>query len=226
MISDGKNNNNDRSQEPQQNEGGNGECSWFNKSYLITDLLSAIERIEEGTTFRELYDCENKSLLQWSKDRGCLFTEDRIKELLSSIKSLAGGQEHIVFTAGDLAVKITIPPSFGAAGGLIDYLRNLHLSNELFKDDFRIIGICNYFELSEDQKGTAIIISQPFIDGEKATEEEIYDFMNSVDFLPYRENSFINQERNILICDARPDNVIKHDNGNLFPIDVHIRLLD
>ncbi len=130
-----------------------------------------------------------------------------------------GGNEHRVFVPriSSRVIKITkTRNSYGAKSRLVDYLENLVLSNLILGDDIRLEYI-----LYGDDKLPYIVISQPYIAGDKADEADIDAFWQNLDFLPHGTNSY-RHRCGTIIADARPDNIFRSQDGDLFPFDVQI----
>jgi len=109
--------------------------------------------------------------------------------------------------------------NFGAQGSLAAYLTNLENHNVYFGDDIKIEGVLQVGDL------VAVISSQPFIAGRKATDEEITAWFTSLDFQKGERPHMFVQDRSsgvIKVFDARPDNVIFSSNGQIIPIDLQI----
>ncbi len=118
---------------------------------------------------------------------------------------------------------MSIPQNFGAQGGATDYLTNLENHNRYFGDDIRIEGVLQIGDL------VAIISSQPFISGRKATDDEIETWFISLDYEKGAQpNTFVlNATAKIIkVYDARPDNVIFSLGGQVIPIDLQIIVKD
>ena len=210
----------------------NQSCNQETQGHSIDSLYQELARLAESSdasALAELFDREKELLFQWADRNNALYSEEQIIELLKNLEELHGGNEHGVFIHGDRVIKITCPPSFGARGGAKDYLHNLMLSNEYLNDDYRVLGLIKNYYISAEQCGDSIIITQPFIRGVKATEEEIANYMESLELFPYKDskgavvkNAFMDKGETVKFVDVRPDNVIKSPDGDLFPIDIHI----
>ena len=197
------------------------------------ELCSYIEGRGNGTNLAEQFDCEKESLLSWGKENDILYTAETFSQRKAGEEQyLGGGNEHDVYYDALLArvVKVTKLPdtgnqsdvnthwNFGAQGSLSAYLTNLENHNTYFGDDIRIEGILQVGQL------LAVISSQPFIYGRKATEDEIEIWFKSQGYQKGdRPHTFmqINTPK-IHIFDARPDNVIFTKNNKVVPIDLQI----
>ena len=135
--------------------------------------------------------------------------------------SNGGGNEHdvLIQPSGRRVLKITQPGNgYGARSRLTDYLENHLMANILFGDDIRVEYIV-YGTHREDMP--MIVVSQPFIEGTRASEEEISSFWESLDFRKCSRHSF-RHPCGTTIHDARPDNIYRSPDGFLFPIDVQV----
>ena len=196
-------------------------------------LCSYIERRGNGANLAEQFDREKESLLSWGQENDILYTSQTFSERKAGEEQyLGGGNEHDVYYDDLLArvVKVTkIPDSdfqndlnthwnFGAQGSLTAYLTNLENHNIYFGDDIRIEGILQVNQF------LAVISSQPFIYGRKATEDEIEQWFKTQGYeIGERPHTFLHTKPpKIHIFDARPDNVILTRNQKVVPIDLQI----
>ena len=102
-----------------------------------------------------------------------------------------------------------------------EYLHRLIVSNRIFDDDVRLIG------LTREAGGMVIVTSQPTIIGEGATREEMLAFFAERRFhlLPgfsagYRGSlCFYRDLDQVAVFDAHPANFLRDRNGLILPID-------
>ena len=92
------------------------------------------------------------------------------------------------------------------------------MANILFGDDIRVEYIV-YGTRMEDMP--MIVVSQPFIEGTRAGDEEISSFWESFDFKGCGPHAY-RHPCGTTIYDARPDNIYRSSDGYLFPIDVQV----
>jgi len=152
--------------------------------------------------------------MDWAEEHGA--AEDADLEIEG--EAIPGGNEHRVFLVKEISrvLKVTNPPNFGAQGSLLNYLNNLVLSNLLWGDDIRLESV------RATADGPALIVSQPFIEGREATEEEITAFFAARGFTFCGYHSY-QDAAGLRIADARPANIIMDSITNQFsPIDLHI----
>lgn len=144
-----------------------------------------------------------------------------------------GGQEHDVYEPDDdpLIYKLTKRSAFGYyasykpdSGELgmrpataIEYLDRLLISNEFFGDDIQLEGI-------GISSGGSIytLTSQPFIEGEAASVEEIRSWLSGAGFMVVDEQvgGWIHPEERVAVWDAKPRNVVRDNDGRILPIDL------
>ncbi|MES2709849.1 MAG: hypothetical protein V4726_24850 [Verrucomicrobiota bacterium] len=162
---------------------------------------------------------ETESALEWEKF--CRGRKGYSADLFEDCREQPGGNEHQIFQTGDgtRAIKLTNPPSFGAWGALLPYLNNLVLNNHLHGDDQRVEA---FLPAPEGGEGVQLVMTQPWILGDDAGEEEISRFMIERGFELFCPNGWISTATNVKITDARSPNIKKSEGGLLIPIDVHI----
>ena len=102
-----------------------------------------------------------------------------------------------------------------------EYLHRLLLSNRLFSDDVRLVGVCR------ESAGLVVITTQPTLVGNAATRDEMLAFFAARHFawLPgfcagHRGSlSFYRDLDQVAVFDAHPANFIRDRNGIILPID-------
>jgi hypothetical protein len=197
-------------------------------------LCNYIEGRSNGSNLAEQFRSEKESLLSWSQENDILYSAETFSELQAGEEQyLGGGNEHDVYYDEILGrvVKVTKLPelnnqtdfnthwNFGAQGSLSAYLTNLENHNKYFGDDIRIEGVLQVGEY------LAVISSQPFILGRKATDSEIENWFETIHYQKgLRPQTFIHESNteDIMIFDARPDNVVYSKSGEIIPIDLQI----
>ncbi|MFC5052016.1 hypothetical protein ACFPK9_15550 [Rubritalea spongiae] len=96
------------------------------------------------------------------------------------------------------------------------------LHNELFGDSVKFLGAL------DTAQGLRLIISQPAIHGQPATDEQIETFFTESSWKPFRVNddiAFFDPQRQIVVSDTHRGNIILMDNGLLAPIDLRVQAL-
>lgn len=144
-----------------------------------------------------------------------------------------GGEEHRTRRGDDVYHKATYPGRYGftviAAMGQPtltnalpgEYLDRLLLSNRVFDDDVRLVGV------TREADGLVIVTTQPTLVGDAATGEEMQAFFTArhFDLLPgfcagYKGSlSFYRDLDQVAVFDAHPANFIRDRNGVILPID-------
>jgi len=207
-------------------------------------VLSELHRIrgsepESAGFAREIRtDREAQSLVEWADERGVLARRSQPPPE----DDLTGG-EHLVELNEEegLVFKVTKPGKFGygvdremirpkkrqepprITVGLADatpdeYLTRLHLQNSEFGDEIRVLGVAGY------PQGASVLTAQPFYRGER-TEQPIIDaWFSARGWMPVmdKEGGFYHPDKDLLILDALPRNVLTLEDGQLMPFDVVI----
>jgi len=181
---------------------------------------------------------EAESLVAWADERGLLVE----RETPPREDDLTGG-EHLVDLNEEegLVFKATKPGKFGFAAdremirprgrrerpritvGLADgtpaeYLARLEWQNQEFADDIRVLAVAKY------PSGVSVLTSQPFYRGKRTPQAEIDQWFSEMGWKPIsgREGAFYHQEKDLLILDALPRNVLTLEDGQTMPFDVVI----
>lgn len=209
-------------------------------------MLSGIRAIrptepESSGLAREIRsDSEAESHAAWFDARGLLSTRRNPPQS----DELTGG-EHFVEINEDagLVFKATHPGKFGfgadvemvhprgrnarprITAGLVDatpdeYLFRLVQQNGLFGDDIRILGAVRY------PQGISVLTTQPFYEGNRTDQPQIDAWFESRGWkkLPGKDGAFYDPDKDLLIMDALPRNVLTLDDDSLMPFDVVIVL--
>lgn len=173
----------------------------------------------------------------WEKDRalgyvirasygtGSFLTEEEIKEITSG--KVGNGQENQVYLSkdGKTVIKLNNLLMVDREFRFNEFLDRIKAHNEFAPDDmYTPLG----FALNEDGD-FCLVLEQPYVKGEPATQEEIDDYMEShgYDLYPVRVSAdevgagWSNGE--FEIWDTKPRNVLKDKNGDLHFIDTVIQ---
>lgn len=173
----------------------------------------------------------------WEKDRalghvirasygtGSFLTEEEIKEITSG--KVGNGQENQVYLSkdGKTVIKLNNLLMVDREFRFNEFLDRIKAHNEFAPDDmYTPLG----FALNEDGD-FCLVLEQPYVKGEPATQEEIDDYMEShgYDLYPIRVSAedvgagWSNGE--FEIWDTKPRNVLKDKNGDLHFIDTVIQ---
>ncbi len=215
-----------------------------NKGFQPAEVLSGIRAIrstksESSGLAREIRaDREAESFARWTDAKGIFSIEDRAPQR----DDLTGG-EHLVTLdlSGEIVYKSTHPGKFGfgadvemihprgrstrprITAGLVDatpdeYLFRLIHQNELFGDDIRIMGAASY------PQGFSVLTSQPFYKGTRTEQHLIDKWFEALGWekLPNKDGAFYAPDKDLLIMDALPRNVLTLEDGKVMPFDVVI----
>jgi hypothetical protein len=114
-------------------------------------------------------------------------------------------------------------PTEEPAASPIDYLERWMWHNRLFGDTVEFIGAL------DSSSGLRLIIQQPAIEGEPATEEEIDQFFTSTGWERFdieEEVAYFDPVLQVVISDTHRGNIIATDDGLLLPIDLRVQPLE
>lgn len=175
---------------------------------------------------------QERDLLTWARENNRLIDPVSYLALLED-----EGEEHRVWlnTSSQRYFKATHTGRFGFAvialpdGSLeltaatpLEYVERLLVQNSLFGDSIRLEGIAT------ETGGTVILTSQPNIEGDSVTADEMLAFMSKLWFKPLRGLSlgrpgalaFYRDLDEVAAFDAHPGNFVKDENGVVLPIDL------
>lgn len=106
------------------------------------------------------------------------------------------------------------------AASPIDYLERWMWHNRLFGDNVEFLGAL------DTDAGLRLIIRQPAIEGQPASEEEIETFFTSSGWQRFTIGSdiaFFDPARSVIISDTHRGNIIAMEDGLLLPIDLRVQ---
>ncbi len=197
-----------------------GERSTADANLAARALLACLEKDAQRadlTDAAQRLHAEAESLRDWAQREGWLIDEVAFRAYCGDADELEGATEHDVWL--DLkrgrVTKLTKAPNFGARGRADAYLSNLLACHDLLGIDWRFEGVL----VSVD--GTRIVSSQPFIEGEGASTEDIDSFFAMSGFTKERENVY-RRDDGVAVADARTHNILRDAEGTLHFIDVHV----
>ena len=212
---------------------------------LAADAAAYLEKsadaVESLGGSAEEIDRQAACLVEWARERNVLLTDDYTAGLE---RHRAATAEHEVFyrVLDNRAVKRTYAGTFGVTNEPkgkqchatpLFYLRRLELMNRIFGSDLRLEGVALGKSLLIGAPGEkpCLVISQPWIDAADEnlphpSEAEVAEFMEALYFSPLTGTFYgwRNNENEITVLDARPDNFIKSPVG-VVPIDLVISRL-
>lgn len=200
-------------------------CTKGGLTHVIATLLAGAEDTtdyEAQGIFgfkRELQQAAKQAerIETWARKAG-VWIDDVDNTLSASLGShIAEGGEAKVYDGGTRLVK-TI--------GLDYYLMPVHaldritLHNTYFPETaLSVIGF------GKDNKGEfKIIVEQPYIEGEKVTEEEIPDYLKKMGFTLRNPRNWTYSTPEVYLSDMHDENLLKSSSGTIFVIDCDIRL--
>ena len=186
----------------------------------------AIARLQGGTTY---FHEELAIFLRYVAERH-LFIEAAPPDL--SRLPDEEGNEHQIWHLPDAQcfLKATWPNFFGllvvhrpneeSQASPIDYLERWHLHNEIFGDEVIFLGV------QRTDQGLRLLIRQPAIAGQPATDAQIQRFFLEAGWLRFVVDgnvAFFDPVRQIVISDTHRGNIILMDDGLLAPIDLRVQ---
>jgi hypothetical protein len=201
-------------------------------SELVTQLRAgceAITCIQGGHTY---YAEELQIFRTLCAERGLFLTQAPAELARSPDEE---GNEHQVWYRSDSAtfLKATWANHFGMlvvhrndeepSASPIAYLERWLLHNELFGDTVKFIGAL------DTPQGMRLLIKQPAIKGEPATDEDIDQFFTESGwrrFIINGEIAYYDAENQVVISDTHRGNIILLEGGMLAPIDLRVQALD
>jgi DNA ligase (NAD+) len=184
---------------------------------LARRLLDDLGR-SDGADVSQRIRQEAESVVSWARESNRLLDPQRFGRLAAGFPQLGGQSEHTVFhvESRHRVIKFTIPPTFGAQGDAVAYLKNLSAANRLFGDDILLHGVL------ETKRGPALVTSQPFVPGDVPTPAEVASWFETSGFHSTGHNRWKNDESGVEIADAHVGNLIKIKGGELVPIDLQV----
>jgi hypothetical protein len=194
----------------------------------LRSRCEAVSRLQGGSTY--LYE-EIGIFLDYVHEHG-LFLETPPEEL-SRPPNDEGNEHQVWFLRHEESVlKATWPDFFGllvvhrpgeeSRASPIDYLQRWTFHNDLFGDDISFVGAL------QTDSGLRLLIRQPAIAGEPATDEQIAEFFTSTGWKRFTIDgnvAFFDPERCIAISDTHRGNIILMDDGLLASIDLRVQHL-
>jgi hypothetical protein len=194
----------------------------------LRSRCEAVSRLQGGSTY--LYE-EVGIFLDYIGECGLIL--DTAPEELSRPPDDEGNEHQVWFLPEEAAVlKASWPDFFGLLvihrpgeeprASPIDYLQRWMFHNELFGDDITFLGAM------QTGSGLRLLIRQPAVAGEPATDEQIAQFFLSTGWKRFSIDSdiaFFAPDQGIAISDTHRGNIILMEDGLLAPIDLRIQLL-
>ena len=191
------------------------------EAYLQRGSYSSVPEAQtEKTGNEDLGRQQESALEEWAKEKGIWV--DNTTELLTGRYGdpFAAEGEAVVYLSSDgktvikeIGLNYYIEPQL-----LLD---RVVLHNALFPETTLTLS-----RFGRNSNGEFVIVAtQPFVEGDPVTQEEIVEFMDKLGFKPYngRNTEFINKEKGLLINDLHDENVIRKGD-TLLVIDGDFRL--
>lgn len=188
----------------------------------------AVSRLQGGSAY---YHEELEIFRTYAKEIG-LYLSESPPEL--SLTPDEEGNEHQVWylPATGKVLKATWPDFFGllvihrpneeSKASPISYLERWQLHNQIFGDSVTFLGAL------QTESGLRLLIQQPAIEGQPATDQEIAQFFIESGwkrFVIGGNTAFFDPQRNLVISDTHRGNIILMADGLLAPIDLRVQSL-
>jgi hypothetical protein len=220
---------------PGSNAGGGG--STLQNVLRVTERTAGRDSQAANRGWAEAGLESLRSLEDWAEKNGKVIPSERILSDLRSNRALQEGSEHTVVRTkdGTRVIKITHDDALGTgvvgqSAHVNDYLKSLEYQNILFggknpENHYTFDGLV-YLPGSEGRP--QLVVSQPYVGGQKATEGQITKFFKNRGYVK-EDGYWIGTEKDgyqYTIGDAVPDNVkaYRNSDGKLIiqPIDVQV----
>jgi hypothetical protein len=161
---------------------------------------------------------ETKSLVSWAKREGYQINHTSWQHLVGKHPQLDGATEHRVYRveSASIVVKATIPPLFGLQGSVRNYAQNALVSNILFADNIRFLGVL------VDQGSVSIVSAQPYYAGSSPRDSEVTEWFISQGYENVGFHRWKHPLTKVEIADAHIGNFIRNIDGDIFPIDLQV----
>ncbi len=165
---------------------------------------------------------QTPALLEWAAENGWLVEgQDLVNRLAPGgpVEEIQGGDEHDVWfdPITQRAIKLTLDDKW-IAGTPSGYIESLIRQNAEFGAGYAFEGIVN-------DNGTArLVLSQPWVIGKPATEDQIDEFFTDRDYGKVKDGMFYHERKKLSVGDALPRNVLRTQDGRTQPIDVQVRV--
>jgi hypothetical protein len=196
------------------------------KSEIIEEAISyisrgvrAIEKKQSRSLSKdELKDLQSKLAFEFAKNNDLW-----IKSIdLLPMPIEGGGNENSLYYDEKNGIIYKSNNLFNSDLNIANYLKYILNHNYIFKNTkYNFVGFIGFSHNYEnDKKATPYIepvISQEFIIGNKASIEDIENYMQSIGFKKIDEYKYHNDE--FIISDLRPRNVVKSKDGKIYVID-------
>lgn len=196
------------------------------KQSIIEEAISYISRGIEATNKKQstsiseqkIKNLENQLAFDFAIKKG--IWNENLKNLPRTL--YGGGNENSLYYDENTGTIYKSNNLFNASFSILEYLNYLLYHNKLFPnvqyDFFGFIGFSNsYPSITSAIPYIEPIVTQKYILGECATQDEIENYMLKIGFEKINEHTF--KKDSYIVSDLRPRNVIKNSEGDIFVID-------
>ena len=190
-------------------------------SFLVSSKRAGGARYAGGSEFSAAFAC----LVEWAQTNALIRQATEFPFL--EREPDGDGDEHEAWYDEKVGLwyKATYPNQFGlswvrdGSACALEYLQRLVFQNDYFGDSIHLEAVVQVGDRIR------VLTSQPHIQGEAATPEEIQNWFLSLGFQRVEMGERIawyHLELNLLVADAHEGNVLRSETGKLFPIDLNI----
>lgn len=200
-------------------------CAEGGSSHVIASILAGAENstnrvAEEDGSIKGIFQQAARQascIEKWARKAG-IWIDDIDSVLKSNLGEIiaAGGEANVYDNGCDLLKTIGLDYFILP----VHALDRISLHNAYFPETkLDVIGFGR-----DDSSEFKILVSQPFIEGQKISEEEISTFMDNMGFKLNNPRNWTYSTPEIYLSDMHDENVIRSSSGTIFVIDCDIRL--
>jgi hypothetical protein len=187
-------------------------------SYISRGVSAAKEKQPTGISEQKIKDLESQFAFDFAIKKGIWHGD--LKNLPKPIGG--GGNENSLYYDENTGIIYKSNNLFNSNFSILEYLNYLLYHNRLFPNTkynfFGFIGFSNnYPSITSAIPFIEPIVTQKYILGESATQDQIENSMLKIGFEKINEHTF--KKDSFIVSDLRPRNVIKDSEGDIFVID-------
>jgi len=187
-------------------------------SYISRSVSAAKEKQPTGISEQKIKNLESQFAFDFAIKKGIWHGD--LKNLPKPIGG--GGNENSLYYDENTGIIYKSNNLFNSNFSILEYLNYLLYHNRLFPNTkynfFGFTGFSNnYPSITSAIPFIEPIVTQKYILGESATQDQIENYMLKIGFEKINEHTF--KKDSFIVSDLRPRNVIKDSEGDIFVID-------
>lgn len=187
-------------------------------SYISRGVSAAKEKQPTGISEQKIKNLESQFAFDFAIKKGIWHGD--LKNLPKPIGG--GGNENSLYYDENTGIIYKSNNLFNSNFSILEYLNYLLYHNRLFPNTkynfFGFIGFSNnYPSITSAIPFIEPIVTQKYILGESASQDQIENSMLKIGFEKINEHTF--KKDSFIVSDLRPRNVIKDSEGDIFVID-------